>query len=46
MLWNELKKYNIEDIALYINEKLIELGSLKAIADILEVNESTIRKKA
>lgn len=45
MLWNELKKYNIEDIALYINEKLIELGSLKAIADILEVNESTIRKK-
>ena len=45
MLWNELKKYKIEDIALYINEKLIELGSLKSIADILEVNESTIRKK-
>ena len=45
MLWNELKKYNIEDIALYINEKLIELGSLKAVADMLKVNESTIRKK-
>lgn len=45
MLWNELKKYNIEDIALYINEKLIKYGNLKAIADILEVNESTIRKK-
>ena len=45
MLWNELKKYKIEDIALYINEKLIELGSLKAVSDKLEVNESTIRKR-
>lgn len=45
MVWNELKKYRIEDIVLFVNEKLLELGSLKAIADTLEVNESTIRKK-
>lgn len=45
MTWNELKKYNIEDIVVYINEKILEMGSLKAIADILNVNESTIRKR-
>ena len=45
MIWSELKKYDIEDIVVYINKKILEMGSLKAIADILEVNESTIRKK-
>lgn len=44
MTWNELKRLDIEDIVKYINEKLIEKGSLKKIADELEVNESTIRK--
>lgn len=44
MIWFDLRKCKIEDIAEYINEKLIELGSLKKIADSLEVNESTIRK--
>ena len=44
MLWYELKKYKIEDIALFINEEL-QNKSLKSIADKLEVNESTIRKK-
>ena len=44
MIWSNLRKCKIEDIVGYINEKLIELGSLKKIADELEVNESTIRK--
>lgn len=44
MTWNELKRLDIEDIVKYINEKLIEKGSLKKLADELEVNESTIRK--
>lgn len=45
MLWSELKKYKIEEIVIYINKKLIELGSLQAISKLLEVDESTIRKK-
>lgn len=44
MIWNDLKKLDITDIVKYINEKLIEKGSLKKIADELEVNESTVRK--
>lgn len=44
MTWHDLKKLDIEDIVKYINEKLIEKGSLKKISDELEVNESTIRK--
>ncbi|WP_290454769.1 hypothetical protein, partial [Romboutsia ilealis] len=44
MIWSDLRKCKIEDIVGYINEKLIELGSLKKIADTLEANESTIRK--
>lgn len=44
MTWSDLRKCNIDDIVGYINEKLIELGSLKKIADILGANESTIRK--
>lgn len=44
MTWSNLRKCKIEDIVGYINEKLIELGSLKKIADSLEANESTIRK--
>ena len=44
MTWSNLRKCKIEDIVGYINEKLIELGSLKKIADTLEANESTIRK--
>lgn len=45
MLWNELKKYKIEDIALYINQELEKNKSLISIAGELEVNESSIRKK-
>ena len=45
MLWNELKKYKIEDIALYINQELEKNKSLISIASELEVNESSIRKK-
>jgi len=44
MIWSDLKKCNIEDIVGYINEKLIEYGSLKKLADNLSINESTIRK--
>lgn len=44
MIWSDLRKCKIEDVVGYINEKLIELGSLKKIADTLEANESTIRK--
>ena len=44
MIWSDLRKCKIEDIVEYINEKLTELGSLKKVADSLEVNESTIRK--
>lgn len=44
MIWSDLRKCKIEDIVGYINEKLIELGSLKKIADTLGANESTIRK--
>lgn len=44
MIWHDLRKLDIEDMVKYINEKLIEKGSLKKIADELEVNESTIRK--
>ena len=44
MIWSNLRKCKIEDIVGYINEKLIELGSLKKIADTLEDYESTIRK--
>lgn len=44
MIWSDLRKCKIEDVVRYINEKLIELGSLKKIADTLEANESTIRK--
>ena len=44
MIWSDLRKCKIEDIVGYINEKLIELGSLKKIADTLQANESTIRK--
>ena len=44
MIWSNLRKCKIEDTVGYINEKLIELGSLKKIADTLEANESTIRK--
>ena len=42
MIWSNLRKCKIEDIVGYINEKLIELGSLKKIADTLEANESTL----
>lgn len=45
MLWNELKKYKIEDIALYINQELEKDKSLISIASELGVNESSIRKK-
>lgn len=45
MLWNELKKYKIEDIVLYINQELEKNKSLISIAGELEVNESSIRKK-
>lgn len=44
MIWSDLRKCKIEDVVGYVNEKLIELGSLKKIADTLEANESTIRK--
>lgn len=44
MIWSDLRKCKIDDIVGYINEKLLELGSLKKVADILEINESTIRK--
>lgn len=44
MMWMDLRKCSIDDIVGYVNEKLIELGSLKKIADMLGVNESTIRK--
>ena len=44
MTWHDLKKLDIEDIVNYINEKIIEKGSLKKVSDELEVNESTIRK--
>lgn len=44
MIWNDLRKLDIEDIVKYINENLPVKGSLKKIADELEVNESTIRK--
>lgn len=45
MLWNDLKKYKIEDIVVYINQKLEENKSLISISEALKVNESTIRKK-
>lgn len=44
MIWSDLRKCKIDDIVGYINEKLIELGSLQKIADSLGANESTIRK--
>ncbi|WP_243207776.1 hypothetical protein [Paeniclostridium hominis] len=44
MIWSDLKKCKIDDIVGYINEKLLELGSLKKVSDSLGVNESTIRK--
>lgn len=44
MIWSNLRKCKIEDIVGYINEKIEEHGSLMKVADILEVNESTIRK--
>lgn len=44
MIWHDLRKLDIEDIVKYINEQLPVKGSLKKIADELEVNESTIRK--
>lgn len=44
MIWSDLRKCKIEDIVGYINEKLLELGSLKKVADNLGANESTIRK--
>ena len=45
MLWNDLKKYKIEDIVAYINQELEKNKSLISISEELEVNESTIRKK-
>jgi hypothetical protein len=45
MNWNELKKYKIEDIVLYINQELDKNKSLISISETLGVNESTIRKK-
>ncbi len=45
MLWNELKKYKIEDIVAYINQEFEKNKSLISISEELEVNESTIRKK-
>lgn len=44
MLWSDLRKCKIDDIVGYINENLLELGSLKKVADNLGANESTIRK--
>lgn len=44
MIWHDLKKLDIEDIVKYINEQLPVKGSLKKLADELDVNESTIRK--
>lgn len=44
MIWSDLRRCKIEDTVGYINEKLIELGSLKKVADTLGANESTIRK--
>lgn len=44
MVWSDLRKCKIEDIARYINEKINEFGSLKKVGDNLQVNESTIRK--
>ena len=44
MIWSDLRKCNIDDIVGYINENLLKLGSLKKVADNLQVNESTIRK--
>ncbi len=44
MIWSDLRKCKIDDIVGYINEKLLELGSLKKVADNLGANESTIRK--
>ena len=45
MLWNELKKYKIEDIVAYINQEFEKNKSLISISEELQVNESTIRKK-
>lgn len=45
MLWNDLKKYKIEDIVVYINQELEKNKSLISISEALKVNESTIRKK-
>lgn len=45
MLWNELKKYKIEDIVAYINQEFEKNKSLISISEELGVNESTIRKK-
>lgn len=45
MLWNDLKKYKIEDIVVYINKELEKNKSLISISEALKVNESTIRKK-
>lgn len=45
MLWNELKKYKIEDIVAYINQEFEKNKSLILISEELGVNESTIRKK-
>lgn len=44
MVWSELRKCNIDDIVGYINEKILELDSLKKVADMLGADESTIRK--
>lgn len=44
MIWSDLRKCKIDDIVGYINEKLLELGSLKKVSDNLGINESTIRK--
>lgn len=44
MIWSDLRKCKIDDIVVYINEKLLELRSLKKVADSLGANESTIRK--
>lgn len=44
MLWSDLRRCSIEDVVGYINEKLLEYGSLKKVADSLSSNESTIRK--
>lgn len=44
MVWSDLRKCKIEDVARYVNEQIEEFGSLKKVGDNLQVNESTIRK--